>query len=127
MAELQFKGDHNKQAFLGRAKGDAHYVQMMEFLQRSKIHFALTQYPAIVYESLVTQFWETAQVRSVEEGPMEIVATIDGEECVVTESLVRAQLQLDDEGGEYDAPKEEILEGLQEIGYAGDGKVWHKN
>lgn len=79
MAELQIKGDHNKQAFLGRAKADAHYVQMMEFLQRSKIHFALTQYPAIVYESLVTQFWETAQVRSVEEGSMEIVANIDRE------------------------------------------------
>jgi hypothetical protein len=35
MAELLFKGDHNKQAFLGRVKGDAHYVQMMEFLHKS--------------------------------------------------------------------------------------------
>ena len=65
MAELQFKGDHNKTAFLGRAKGDEHYVPMMEFLQRSKIHFALTHYPAVVYESLITQFWGTTWERSV--------------------------------------------------------------
>jgi hypothetical protein len=56
MAELLFKGDHNKQAFLGRVKGDAHYVQMMEFLQRSKIQFALTRYPDIIHGSLVKNF-----------------------------------------------------------------------
>ena len=112
MAELLFKGDHNKQAFLGRGKGDGHYVQMMEFLQRSKIHYALTQYPVIIHESLVKQFWGTARIRSAEDGPTEIVATIDGEECVLTESLVRTQLQLDNEGGEHELPKEEILAGL---------------
>lgn len=58
---------------------------------------------------------------------MEVVATIDREEYVVTESLAKAQLQFDDEGGEYEVPKEEILTGLQAIGYAGNGKVWYKN
>lgn len=28
---------------------------------------------------------------------------------------------------DYEAPKEEILEGLHAIGYDGDGKVWYKN
>lgn len=45
-----------------------------------------------MYGSLITQFWETAEERSIEGQPKEIVATIDGEECVVTESIVRAQL-----------------------------------
>jgi hypothetical protein len=124
MAELLFKGDHNKHAFSGRGKGDDHYVEMMEFLQRSKIHYALTRYPAIIHESLVTQFWRTTHTRSVENGPIEIMATVDGEECVVPESLVRTQLQLDDEGGEYELAKEEILAGLQAAGYRGNGKVW---
>ena len=70
MVELQFKGDHNKTAFLGRAKGDERYVQMMEFLQRSKIHFALTHYPDVVYESLITKFCGTARECSVEGQPM---------------------------------------------------------
>lgn len=55
------------------------------------------------------------------------MAPIDGAEYVVTKTLVRAQLQLDDEDGDYEAPKEEILQGLNAIGYEGDGKVWYKN
>jgi hypothetical protein len=127
MAELYFKGDHNKHAFLDRDKNDEDYVDMMEFLRRSKICYALLQYPAIIYESLVVQFWETAHVRTVGDGPTEIVAVIDGEEHVVTESLVRTKLQLDDEGGVTELPKHVILRGLQAAGYTGDGKVWYKN
>lgn len=52
---------------------------------------------------------------------------VDGEECVITESLVRTQLQLDDEGGVSEMPKEDILAGIRAIGYDGDGKVWYKN
>ena len=89
MVELLFKGDHNKHAFLGRDKGDDDYVGMMEFLQRSKIHFALMHYTPVIHESLVVQFWQTARTRTVDDGPTEIVAMVDGEECVVTESLVR--------------------------------------
>ena len=48
MAELYFKGDHNKHAFLDRGKNDEDYVDMMEFLQRSKIRYALLQYPEII-------------------------------------------------------------------------------
>lgn len=62
-----------------------------------------------MYESLVTQFWETAEERSLEGQPKEIVATIDGEECVIIESFVRTQLQLDDEGGAFDTTREEIV------------------
>jgi hypothetical protein len=127
MAALYFKGDHNKHAFLDSGKNDEDYVDMMEFLQRSKICYALVQYPAIIYESLVVQFWETAQVRTVGDGPTEIVAVIDGEEYVITESLVRTKLQLNDEGGVTELPKSDILRGLQAAGYTGDGKVWYKN
>ena len=66
MAALKFKGDHNKVAFLGSAKGHEVFEPMVEFLQRSKLRYALTHYPEVVYESLVTQFWETAEERSVE-------------------------------------------------------------
>ena len=69
MAALLFKGNHNKHAFLGRGKGDDHYVGMMEFLQRSRIHYALTRYPNVIHESLVTQFWRTASTRSADNGP----------------------------------------------------------
>ena len=56
MAALKFKIDHNKVAFLGSVKGHEVFDPMVEFLQRSKLSYALTHYPEVVYESLVTQF-----------------------------------------------------------------------
>ena len=85
------------------------------------------QYPPIIYESLVVQFWQTARTRTINDGPIEIVAEVDGEECVVSEALVRTQLQLDDEGGVSEMAKEDILAGIRATGYSGDGKVWFKN
>ena len=88
MTALKFKGDQYKVAFLGRDKGSEVFEPMVEFLQRSKLRYALKHCPPIVYESLVKQFWATAEERSLEGQPKEIVATIDGEEYVITESFV---------------------------------------
>ncbi|GKC25701.1 hypothetical protein Tco_1027851 [Tanacetum coccineum] len=52
----------------------------------------------LIHDSLITQFWSTASLRSSELGPPAIVATIDGTPYTITESLVRSQLQLQDEG-----------------------------
>ena len=97
MTSLQFKQDHNKVAFLSKSKDHQLYDPMVEFLQCSKIHYALTHSPNVIYESLVKQFWASATKRS----DTEIVATIDGTEYVVTESLIMTKLHLDDENGVY--------------------------
>ncbi|GJV01234.1 putative ribonuclease H-like domain-containing protein [Tanacetum coccineum] len=47
-------------------------------------------------------FWSTASLRASEEGPPAILATIDRTPYTITESLVRSQLQLDDDGGVED-------------------------
>nr|GFB38446.1 hypothetical protein [Tanacetum cinerariifolium] len=49
-------------------------------------------------------------------GPSEIIATIDGNEVVVTESLIRTQLQLNDETGLYEFTLHDVLDGMREIG-----------
>ena len=72
MARLQLKKDHNKFAILRKAKGHERYDSMVEFLQRSKIHYALTHSPDVVYESMVKQFWASARKRS----DTEIVAMV---------------------------------------------------
>jgi hypothetical protein len=97
---------------------------MVEFLQRSKIHYALTRSPDVVYESLVKQFWASASKRS----DTEIVAMVEGTEFVVTESLIRTRLQLDDENGVYHSNTDEVLAGLRDIGYQStDTTKWSKN
>jgi hypothetical protein len=128
MAALQFKRDHNKVAFLDKAEGHEVFDPMVDFLLRSKLRFALTHYPTLVCESPVQQFWATAATRNREGHPTEIVATIDGVEYVVTESLVRTKLQLDDADGEYHTNYHEILAGMEDVCYTLDGtKVWRKN
>ncbi|GJU74151.1 putative ribonuclease H-like domain-containing protein [Tanacetum coccineum] len=93
--------DHNKVAFLEKAKGSADYHQILDFLNGSHLRYALTHCPPITFDSLVKQFWTSAMVRTLEGRPQDIVATIDGNEVVVTESSYRTQLQLKDEGGLY--------------------------
>ncbi|GJV71407.1 putative ribonuclease H-like domain-containing protein [Tanacetum coccineum] len=53
----------------------------------------------------------TASLRASEEGPPAILATIDRTPYTITESLVRSQLQLDDEGGFEDLPIADIYLG----------------
>ena len=78
----------------------------------------------MIYESLVKQFWAFARKRS----DTEIVATIDGNEYVVTKSLIRTKLRLDDENGVFHSNTEEILAGLREAGYQStDTTKWLKN
>ena len=119
------KPDHNKVAFLGMKRGHELYEPMVEFLKRSKIHYALTHSPSVIYESLVKQFWQTAKARN---GDTEVVARIDGVDYVVNEELIRDRLHLDDEGGVYRQRSAEILAGLRAVGYQShDTDMWHKN
>nr|GEW77036.1 hypothetical protein [Tanacetum cinerariifolium] len=116
MAALLYKDDHNKVAYLEKGKGWEAYEQILDFLNRSRIRYALTHRPPIMFDSLVKQFWATATVRTFEVGPSEIITTVDGNEVVVTESLIRTQLQLNDENGLYKFTLQDVLDGMREIG-----------
>ena len=123
MAALQYKVDHNKIAYLGREEGSAPFSEILTYLDNSPLRYALTHDPPVVFDSLVKQFWATAVVRSNEAEPHALVATIDGHEVIVTESLIRARLQLGDANGIFDMPIPEILEGMEVIGYPTDQTI----
>ncbi|GJR78482.1 putative ribonuclease H-like domain-containing protein [Tanacetum coccineum] len=57
------------------------------------------------------QFWSTASLKAYAEGPLAILATIDWTSYTITESLLRSQLQLDDDGGVEDLPIADIYLG----------------
>ncbi|GJV82455.1 hypothetical protein Tco_1522353, partial [Tanacetum coccineum] len=57
--------------------------------------FALTKNPTI-YVSLSEKFWQTATIRTVDNGEQEITAIVDGKEFTITEASVRRYLQLAD-------------------------------
>ncbi|GJR81921.1 putative ribonuclease H-like domain-containing protein [Tanacetum coccineum] len=77
--------------------------------------FALTKNPTI-YVSLIEKFWQTATVRTVDNGEQEITATVDGKEFTITEASVRRHLQLADVEGNSALPTIEIFDQLSLMG-----------
>nr|GEW77475.1 putative ribonuclease H-like domain-containing protein [Tanacetum cinerariifolium] len=110
---LLYKDDRNKVAYMEKGKGWEAYEQILDFLNRSHIRYALTHRPPMVFDSLVKQFWATATVHTYEAGSSEINATIDGNEVVVTESLIRTRLQLNDETRLYEFTLHDVLDGMR--------------
>ncbi|GJU25641.1 hypothetical protein Tco_1164262 [Tanacetum coccineum] len=123
MAALMYKDDHNKIAYLGRERGCEDFTDILSYLDHSPLRYVLTHDPPVVFDSLVKQFWATAVVRPNAAGSHDLVATIDGREVVVTESLIRTQLQFDDANGIFDMPIPDVLEGMRVIGYPTDGTL----
>ncbi|GKB67799.1 hypothetical protein Tco_0929211 [Tanacetum coccineum] len=98
MANLEFCDKHNMVAYLKKPSGSEGFQEIVDFLNGSYIRYALTKNPTI-YVSLIEKFWQTATVRTVDNGEQEITATVDGKEFTVTEAYVRRHLQLADVDG----------------------------
>ncbi|GJR35586.1 hypothetical protein Tco_1211270 [Tanacetum coccineum] len=120
MAQLKYCDKHNQVGFLLKPTESAGYTEIVDFLRRSKLRYALTHNPPI-YDSLIKQFWQTATARTLEDGIQQLNATIDSIEYTITEESVRRQLQLADASGINMLQNEEIFEGLQNIGSKSGG------
>ncbi|GJW98713.1 hypothetical protein Tco_0180521 [Tanacetum coccineum] len=108
-------------AYLQKSKGSEGFHQIVDFLNTCHIKYALIENPTI-YVSLIEQFWQTATARTLENGDMEITATIDGKVKIVSEASIRRHLKLEDSDGISDLPTTEIFEQLALIGY-GEGST----
>ncbi|GJW98155.1 hypothetical protein Tco_0179963 [Tanacetum coccineum] len=102
-------------AYLKKPEGSEGFHQIVDFLNASHIRYALTENPTI-YVSLIKQFWETATARTLDNGEIELTATIDGKVKIVTEASVRRHLQLADSDGISSLPTTEIFEQLSLMG-----------
>ncbi|GJX06335.1 hypothetical protein Tco_0194267 [Tanacetum coccineum] len=120
MAQLKYCDKHNQVGFLLKPTESAGYTEIVDFLRRSKLRYALTHNPPI-YDSLVKQFWQTATARTLADGTQQLNATIDSIEYTITEESVRRQLQLADASGINMLQNEEIFAGLQNIGSKSGG------
>ncbi|GKA98294.1 hypothetical protein Tco_0826231 [Tanacetum coccineum] len=128
MANLKYSDKHNMVAFLKKPNGSDDFHEIVDFLKRTPLRYALTHNPTI-YDSLVKQFWQTATVRTIANGNQELLATIDSKAYTITEASVRSSLQLADATGITNLPDAEIHEGLATMGYVSDGTLtfWKKH
>ncbi|GJX37878.1 hypothetical protein Tco_0251181 [Tanacetum coccineum] len=83
-------------AYLKKPKGSEGFYQIMDFLNASHIRYALTENPTI-YVSPIKQFWQTATARTLDNGEIELTATIDGTESVVPQPRSPTQTPVADE------------------------------
>ncbi|GJT80916.1 putative reverse transcriptase domain-containing protein [Tanacetum coccineum] len=99
--------------------GSAGFHQIIDFLNRSHICYALTKKPEVCV-SFIKQFWRSAEVTTAENGEVKITATIDGHSMTITEGSLRRHLKLDDQDGISSIPNSEIFEQLALMGYHTD-------
>ncbi|GJY10588.1 hypothetical protein Tco_0378773 [Tanacetum coccineum] len=102
-------------AYLQKTEGSEGFHQIVDFLNASHISYAFTENPTI-YVSLINQFWQTATTRTLDNGEIEITATIDGKDKIVTEASVRRHLKLEDSDGISNLPTTEIFKQLALMG-----------
>ncbi|GJZ73101.1 synaptobrevin, longin-like domain protein, partial [Tanacetum coccineum] len=101
-------------------KTSAGFAEIVDFLRGSNLRYALSTNPTI-YDSLVKQFWQTATADTLANGTLELQATIDTSEYIVTEASIRSKLQLADASGITMLLNNKIFEGIGEMGYPTDG------
>ncbi|GJS11823.1 putative ribonuclease H-like domain-containing protein [Tanacetum coccineum] len=78
------------------------------------IRYALSTNTTI-YDSLVKQFWQTATANTIADGTLELHATIDTTEYIITEASIRDKLHLADASGITMLSNNEIFEGMGQM------------
>ncbi|GJZ60997.1 hypothetical protein Tco_0617134 [Tanacetum coccineum] len=106
-------------AFLEKSTGSAGFHQIIDFINRSHICYALTKKPEVCV-SFIKQFWRSAEILTDDNGNVKIHATIDGHSLSITEGSLRRHLKLDDQDGITSLPTTEIFAQLALMGYATD-------
>ncbi|GJS78047.1 hypothetical protein Tco_0727928 [Tanacetum coccineum] len=106
-------------AFLEKSTGSAGFHQIIDFLNRSHICYALTKKPEVCV-SFIKQFWRSAEASTAANREVKINATIDGHSLSITEGSLRRHLKLADQDGITSIPTSEIFDHLALMGYHTD-------
>ncbi|GKE59672.1 hypothetical protein Tco_1498857 [Tanacetum coccineum] len=114
MANLKFVDTHNMVVFLSKPTESEGFEQIMDFLNANPIKYALTINPTI-YISRIEQFGSTIKAKNVN-GEVQLHALVDEKKIIITESIVRRDLQLEDAEGVDCLPNATIFEQLALMG-----------
>ncbi|GJZ99628.1 hypothetical protein Tco_0672179 [Tanacetum coccineum] len=112
-------------AYLKKPEGNEGFHQIVDFLNASHIRYALTENPTI-YVSYIKLFWQTATARTLDNGEIELTATIDCTIKTVTKASVKRPLQLAVADGISSLPTTKIFEQLSLMGaqfFQGEGST----
>ncbi|GJX39823.1 hypothetical protein Tco_0253126 [Tanacetum coccineum] len=91
------------------------FEQIVDFLNAHTIKYALT-INLTIYTSCIEQFWATVKAKTIN-GEVQLQALVDGKKIIITESIVRRDLQLEDADGVDCLPNATIFKQLTLMGY----------
>nr|GEV35780.1 retrotransposon protein, putative, unclassified [Tanacetum cinerariifolium] len=111
---LTFADTHNMIAHLTKSDASEGFEQILDFLNASVIHYALTVNPTI-YVSCIKQFWSSISIKKTND-VVRLQALIDRKKVLITEDTVRQALHLDDDESISCLPNEEIFAELARMG-----------
>ncbi|GJW29064.1 hypothetical protein Tco_0045939 [Tanacetum coccineum] len=118
MAVLESCPKHNMVAYLEKTDGNTEFHEIISFLTRSSIHYALTVSP-VVSTTFVEQFWMSAKSKIIN-NVRYITAKVAGKPVSISEASIRSDLLFDDADGIDSLPNQAIFDAIQLMGYEGD-------
>ncbi|GKC89715.1 hypothetical protein Tco_1150364, partial [Tanacetum coccineum] len=101
--------------YLEKTDGNVEFHEIMDFLTRSSIHFALTVSP-VVSTTFVEQFWMFAKSKTIN-NVRYITATVVGKPVTILEASIRSDLLFDDADGIDTLNNQAIFDTIQLIGF----------
>ncbi|GJT94616.1 uncharacterized mitochondrial protein-like protein [Tanacetum coccineum] len=103
---------------LEKTDGSVEFHEIIDFLTRSSIHYALTVSP-VVSTTFFEQFWMSAKSKTINNVKY-INAKVAGKPVTILEASIRSDLLFDDADGVDVLNNQAIFDAIQQIGYEGD-------
>ncbi|GJY20846.1 hypothetical protein Tco_0393412 [Tanacetum coccineum] len=97
MSALKFVDSHNMVAFLAKPTESEGFDQIVDFLNTNPIKYALTAYSLQSILHVSSSFWVflTSKVKTIN-GDVQLHALMDKKKVIITKSIIRIDLQLED-------------------------------
>ncbi|GJT22589.1 hypothetical protein Tco_0892526 [Tanacetum coccineum] len=118
MAVLESCPKHNMVAYLEKTDGNTEFHEIISFLTRSSIHYALTVSP-VVSTTFVEQFWMSAKSKIIN-NVRYITAKVAGKPMSISKASIRSDLLFDDADGIDSLLNRAIIDAIQLMEYEGD-------
>ncbi|GJS24527.1 hypothetical protein Tco_0453159 [Tanacetum coccineum] len=118
MAVLESCPKHNMVAYLEKTDGNAEFHEIIDFLTRSSIHYALTVSP-VISTTFVEQFWTSAKSQTIN-NVRYINAKVAGKPVTISEASIRSDLHFNDVDGIDSLNNQAIFDAIKLMGYEGD-------
>ncbi|GJV64564.1 hypothetical protein Tco_1475392 [Tanacetum coccineum] len=115
MAVLESCAKHNMVAYLEKTDGNTNFHEIINFLTRSSIHYALTVSP-VVSTTFVEQFWMSAKSKIIN-NVRYITANVAGKPVNILETSIRSDLLFDDADGIDSLHNQAIFDVIQLMGH----------